>query len=195
MCLVSGYRKYRYFALSYVWGDMVTFQTLKSNLSELEEDGSILRMRNNFPQVINDAISVVSVLQERFLWVDALCIVQDDPVDKQAQIPQMDVIYSQAVATIVSLSGKDASAGLPGAKQRARRSQQHPVTISPWQLLAKLPELSVALRKSKWQTRAWTFQEGILSRRRLFFSDHQVYFQCQPGYYTEDSHGDHSRSD
>ncbi|KAH4613338.1 hypothetical protein HBH82_016160 [Parastagonospora nodorum] len=193
MCLVSGSRKYRYFTLSYVWGNMVTFQTTKSNLSELEEHGSILRLRDKFPQVIKDAISLVSALQERFLWVDALCIVQDDATDKRAQIPRMGMIYSQAAATIVSLSGKDASAGLPGVREESRRVRQCSVTISPWQLSAKLPELSVALQKSKWHTRAWTFQEAILSKRCLYFSDDQVYFQCQSGYYTEDCHGDQTR--
>jgi hypothetical protein len=194
MCLVSGYQKYRYFALSYVWGNNVTFQTLKSNLFELEEDGSILRMRNKFPQVINDAISLVSELQERFLWVDALCIVQDDVRDKQAQIPHMDAIYSQATATIVSLSGKDASSGLPGVREESRRVRQCSATVGRWRLFAKLSELSMALQKSKWQTRAWTFQEGMLSRRCLFFSDDQVYFQCQSSYYSEDSHGDQTRA-
>jgi hypothetical protein len=123
MCLVSGLQKYRYFALSYVWGDMVTFQTLKSNLSELKEGGSIIRMRDKLPRVISDAISVVSVLQERYLWIDALCVVQDDPEDKQALIPHMDVIYRQAVATIVALSGQDASAGLPGVRPNYRNSR------------------------------------------------------------------------
>jgi hypothetical protein len=193
MCLVSGSQKHRYFALSYVWGNMVTFQTIKSNLSELEEQGSILRLRDKFPQVINDAISLVSALEERFLWVDALCIVQDDARDKRAQIPSMGMIYRQAVATIVSLSGEDASAGLPGVREESRRVRQCSVTISPWQLSAKLPELSVALKKSKWHTRAWTFQEGILSKRCVYFSDDQVYFQCQSGYHTEDSHGDQTR--
>ena len=193
MRLVSGCQKYRYFALSYVWGNVATFKTIKSNLSELGEDGSILRMRHKFPQAINDAISLVSELQERFLWVDALCIVQDDPRDKQVHIPHMDVIFSQAVATIVSLSGKDASSGLPGVQEESRRVRQCSVTVGPWQLFAKLPELSVTLENSKWHTRAWTFQEGILSKRCLFFSEDQVYFQCQSGYYTEDSHGDQTR--
>lgn len=94
MCLVSGFQKYRYLALSYVWGNMVTFQTLKTDFCELEEDGSILRVRDRLPQVINDAITLISALEDRFLWVDALCIVQDDERDKQARIPHMGMIYS-----------------------------------------------------------------------------------------------------
>ena len=105
----------------------------------------------------------------------------------------MDVIYNQAVATIVSLSGKDASAGLPGVPEESRRVRQCSVTVDRWRLVPKLSELSVALQNSKWQTRAWTYQEGILSKRCIVFSDYQVYFQCQSSYYTEDSHGDQTR--
>ncbi|KAF2667721.1 HET-domain-containing protein [Microthyrium microscopicum] len=193
MCLVSGSQRCRYFALSYVWGSTATFETLKSNLSELGEDRSILQVRERLPRSINDAISLVSALQERFLWVDALCIVQDDAEDKQTQISHMDIIYRQAVATIVSLSGQDANAGLPGVQEGSRQVQQRSIVVNSWRLFAKLPELSAVLQKSKWQTRAWTFQEGILSRRCLFFSNDQVYFQCQSGYFTEDTHGDQTR--
>jgi hypothetical protein len=105
MRLVSVCQKTRYFALSYVWGNIPTFRTLKSNLSALEEDGSILPIRNQLTQAVNDTISLVSALQERFLWVDALCIAQDDANDKHAQIPRTNVIYSQAAVTVISLSG------------------------------------------------------------------------------------------
>lgn len=195
MRLVSGDQKYRYFALSYVWGNTATFRTLKSNISELEENSSILRIRDQLPRAINDAISLVSALQERYLWVDTLCIVQDDADDKRTHIPHMDVIYSQAAATIVALCGKDASVGLPGVRRDSRPVRQFSVTVSPWQLFAKLPELSFVLQKSRWATRAWTFQEGILSKRCLFFSEHQVFFQCRSSYCTEDSHGDQTRHD
>jgi hypothetical protein len=69
------------------------------------------------------------------------------------------------------------------------------VTVSPWRLFAKLPELSVVLQNSKWHTRAWTFQEGILTKKCLFFSEHHVYFQCRSSYFIEDSHGDQTRRD
>jgi hypothetical protein len=107
----------------------------------LEEDGSILRVKDKLPQVINDAIILVSELQERFLWVNALCIMQYDERDKKSQIPHIGMIYSQAAATIVSLSGNDASRGLPGVREESRRVRQCSVTTSPWQLCAKLPEL------------------------------------------------------
>src|SRR5262249_19086739 len=49
-----------------------------------------------------------------------------------------------------------------------------------------LPTISHALGSSTWNTRAWTFQEYQLSRRRLVFTDKQVYFQCRRDVMAED---------
>jgi hypothetical protein len=50
---------------------------------------------------------------EKYLWVDSICIVQDDPVVANAQINQMDLIYAQAVLTIVAATGQNANVDLP----------------------------------------------------------------------------------
>jgi hypothetical protein len=47
---------------------------------------------------------------EKYLWVDSICIIQDDPVVVNAQINQMDLIYTQAVFTIVAATGQNADA-------------------------------------------------------------------------------------
>ena len=123
MRLVDADSSCRYLALSYLWGKAKTFETTKSNLHDLKQDSSLIRFKNQIPRVINDAILLTSKLEERFLWVDALCIVQDDVDVKQTQISQMDMIYDQAVLTIVALSGKDANASLPGIAEGSRQCQ------------------------------------------------------------------------
>jgi hypothetical protein len=70
----------RYLALSYVWGDVKIFQTLKSNFGSLQQPGALLQPHAMLPQVFRDAIQLTKMLGERFLWVDALCIIQDDPM-------------------------------------------------------------------------------------------------------------------
>jgi len=66
----------RYVALSYVWGNVKTLKTSKLNFRELQEPGS-LSLRSDVPRVIKDAMKFTRLLGETYLWVDALCIIQD----------------------------------------------------------------------------------------------------------------------
>ena len=115
-CLVSADIETRYVALSYVWGDFESVQTVKSNLMHLRKPGSIdinvsgLKIANT----IKDAMRLVSLLGERYLWVDRLCIVQDDLYTKQAYLNSMGSIYSNVYFTIVAADGQNADHGLRG---------------------------------------------------------------------------------
>jgi len=81
------------------------------------------RLPPGLPQTIEDAIILTGKMQETFLWVDALCIVQDDTDAKHSSIQSMDKIYSKALVTIVCLHGTDADAGLPGVRPASRKPQ------------------------------------------------------------------------
>jgi hypothetical protein len=71
------------------------------------------------PPTIEDALQLVKDLGEKYLWVDSLCIIKDDP-DMSIQINQMDRIYGTAVATIVAAAGRDVGAGLRGIRPTSR---------------------------------------------------------------------------
>ena len=64
------------------------------------------------PRTVKDAVDLVSEMGEKYLWVDSICHIQDDPVVVNVQIDQMDLIYTQAVFTIVAATGQNADAGL-----------------------------------------------------------------------------------
>ena len=179
-CLVKCERDYRYLALSYVWGNVRLLRTLKSNLTQLQEDGALENFGDQIPNAIKDAMEVVRGLDEDYLWVDALCIVQDDEVSLE-QISRMDIIYRQAILTIFATAGNDSNAGLPGIRPNSRSLRQACQNVQGMTLAIKLADLSPILQNSRWASRAWTFQEEILSRRRLYFTEHQVYFQCRSG--------------
>jgi hypothetical protein len=66
------------------------------------------------PRTIEDAIAAVGLLEERYLWVDALCVVQDDDRARQAEINTMASIFSEATISIVAKQGDDANYGLRG---------------------------------------------------------------------------------
>jgi hypothetical protein len=170
-----------YVCLSYVWGQIPNFfKTLKSNLFELETKGGLSRHLNLLPKSIRDAISLASTIGERYLWFDSLCIVQDDDVDKLDQIAQMDMIYSRAILTVVAAGGQDADAGLPGLSPSSRVLNQITFQYSPELTFMKVqPDYNDAIYESTWNERGWTYQERVVSKRCLFFTNHTVYYQCQ----------------
>ncbi|OBT51669.1 hypothetical protein VE04_07840, partial [Pseudogymnoascus sp. 24MN13] len=192
-CLVQSEANDRYMALSYVWGKVEMLQTMTTNLARLQQKGALVELSDQIPAVIKNAMQVVSGFGEKYLWVDALCIVQDGE-DKQTQISQMDKIYGCATLTIVALAGDNANTGLPGIGTTLRTVVQYSETIHGLNLVAKSPELSGLLDASFWESRAWTFQERILSRRLLYFTEAQIHFQCRSCICCEDIYGEYSRS-
>ncbi|KAF2728280.1 hypothetical protein EJ04DRAFT_395284, partial [Polyplosphaeria fusca] len=112
-------------------------------------------------------------LSIRYLWVDALCIIQDSGEDKDVQIASMGFIYGGAHLTIVAAFGDSANAGLPGISI-PRRDQHTPITINGVSMNAAVN----CLLDSQWYTRGWTFQELVLSKRILAFTQEQMLFFC-----------------
>jgi hypothetical protein len=58
-------------------------------------------------------MAFVRLLGHRYLWVDALYIIQDDLADKAKQLPMMGMIYGSSTFTIMAAAGDSAEAGLP----------------------------------------------------------------------------------
>ena len=155
-CLVEKYERCRYIALSYIWGRCNTFQTLKDNVACLEERESLLAFTDRIPLTIRDAILLTRQLGERYLWVDALCIVQDDERNKMEAITNMDSVYHHALLTVIAAGGSDANAGLPGVRPRTRMFAQAVVQVQRDLRFTTFGKGVELLEKSVYSTRAWT---------------------------------------
>lgn len=166
-----------YLALSYVWGKEQKPPQMSNPLNGQHTEPSSL-LSGSLPRVIEDAISLTLSLGYRYLWVDRYCIPDGDAAEKHSQISKMDMIYAHATATIVAAAGEGADYGLPGVGQTPRKRQPQ-ARMKEGVLVSTLPSARGALKSSKWMTRAWTYQEAILSRRLLIFTDHQLYFECR----------------
>lgn len=156
--------KAQYVALSYVWGQSTT--------ASKDMDRGILK--SNLPRTIEDAMSVTRSLGQQYLWIDRYCIPSDD---REQQISRMHDIYEGAHFTIIAAVGEDPHYGLPGVSSRGR-VRPAPLRIGPYLFGATFPSPKLVTEASKWHTRGWTYQEGLLSRRMLVFTDHQVFLQC-----------------
>src|SRR2546421_8706447 len=105
-CVVKAPRACRYLALSYVWGNAKQLVLEQKTYARLMSDGGLADSCQDIPQTIKDAMLLCEMLQEPYLWVDAMCIKQDDDVDMSRQIANMDAVYGSATLTIVAAAGK-----------------------------------------------------------------------------------------
>ncbi|KAF4544572.1 Heterokaryon incompatibility protein [Lasiodiplodia theobromae] len=165
MCLVQrNSATCGYFTLSYVWGGVEQHCLSKSNLDFLRQEGSFNAIMQNIPQVARDAIQLVRGLKGYYLWIDSLCIVQDDAEQKHHQIAHMAQIYSRSFLTIVAAEALNANSGLPCAHYTdLTLSETYPGMEAP----VDDNDLEQVLRSSKFGSRAWTYQEILLSRTKV----------------------------
>jgi hypothetical protein len=187
-CLLRTTSDVRYIALSYVWGGMTMLASTKKNFTDLHRPGC-LNLRSDIPQVVKDAMYLVTILGERYLWVDRLSIVQDSP-GKHDHISRMDIIYTHALFTIAAVDGVHAGAHLPGILPRSRLPVLHEEMLNGVQYKSEPASLDRVLDASIYERRGWTFQERMLSRRVLYISHQQVYFQCNVSIRSESHPGE-----
>jgi len=189
MKVVKPTKAMRFVALSYMWqqgGDEGHVQLESRNIKELELPGGMAKI--SLPSTISDAISLCKDLGETYLWVDRFCIIQDDAESKHDQIHGMDKIYRSATFTIVVALNKRDRQGVPGFSGRPRISS---VWRPPYDCEIEgrgiRPNCTTTIvDPSMWNKRGWTFQERVLSTRRLFITEFQVTFACGKGEATEE---------
>jgi hypothetical protein len=188
MNIVGAPPECRYFALSYVWGrPSKPWLTLtRENSDSLRAPGSLIGA--NLPSTILDAIQTCKELGERYLWVDSLCIVQDDAAYQKRQIDIMDTIYASATCTLVAAAGSNANTGFPGVSTWTRATPQQTSTIQDMEVSNTLPQLKHMIEVSAWNTRGWTYQERIFSHKSLVFAESETYYACSQGVWYENPH-------
>ncbi|KZL73751.1 hypothetical protein CT0861_04948 [Colletotrichum tofieldiae] len=184
MSIVEPDKTVSFVALSYMWAgggpESKDVQLEMSNKDALEITGSLAGVP--LPQIILDTISLCRDLGEPYVWVDRLCIIQDDKITKPAQIAAMDKIYRSATFTIVAALNNRLGIGIPGYGSQPRMSMssalrppRHPEVEGRGIKPSGVADL---VNSSLWNKRGWTFQERVLSKRRLFITEHQVIFEC-----------------
>jgi hypothetical protein len=186
MCIVDSPEGSSYTALSYCWGKAATLKHTTHNSQHLRKHGALLDP--SIPATIKDAMSLVKGIGERYLWVDALCIVQDDSSSQAVQLAQMGLVYSLASFVIIAAAGDDANAGLPGIRFGTRRAEQDMISIGGKTLVTVVDGLYYGgVGTSHWATRAWTMQEKVLAKRTLIFTEEQIYWRCVSATWLEET--------
>ncbi|KAL2678454.1 hypothetical protein Neosp_009200 [[Neocosmospora] mangrovei] len=182
-CIVDGPEDCQYAALSYVWGSAAhnRLTNTRSTVQWLRNPGCLL-VHDVVPKTIFDAIRVARSIGFKYLWIDSLCIIQDDDDDKRRQLSYMDCVYANAYCTIAAVNALHADMGITGVRDSLmRHPQQAMVPVSSSLHLIRTTHLytGTAYEKSSWKRRAWTMQESLLSRRLIMFTDDEVFWRCQ----------------
>jgi len=164
-----------YATLSYCWGGDQLFKTTAENFLLMQESLDY----NSLPKTIQDAILVTRQIGLRYLWIDALCIIQDSQTDIAYWINRMDSVYSDCTICIGAAVAKVVSEGF------LRPPRQHPRAV-------KLPfDFNKGGKGHVWATRdrssvdpeplfqrAWAFQERYLSPRLLMYTQNGLMWEC-----------------
>jgi hypothetical protein len=176
-----------YLTLSYCWGRAGNFTTSKANYCNLLKELPMTRLA----QTLVDAIAVTKALGQRYLWIDAICIIQDSAEDVVQEIAVMDQIYQNSTLTIAAANGDSAQAGL-----FAHRDLRNwwPVRMSEsfkQGLRSNSDFIFRTVKRSRsgfghLETRGWVMQESVLSRRVLIFGPQRLDWYCLADWASEE---------
>lgn len=192
-----------YFALSHCWGPPEKRPTIttKANLAQRMDRIPFSKL----PKTFQDAVEITRKLGCRYLWIDSLCIIQDDEQDWAQEAALMAKVYSHASCTLSALSSKDSSEGLrlePLDEDRSFTEITFPSSAYQdgygregkdsdpfrfrlfyslgdyWDLIYRGDSSVGPSDNSPLRSRAWTLQERELSRRIIHFAKTQVLWEC-----------------
>ncbi|PVH98971.1 HET-domain-containing protein [Periconia macrospinosa] len=181
----------RYVSLSYCWGHSQEFTTTRATMEARKAGITVADM----PETYQDIIKITRELGLRYLWVDSLCICQDDRADWEKESTKMLSIYSNAYVTVSAIRAKDSSQGFLGPRSDrkfieldyTREGLQQNVLVFNLPMKEEfLTRSYINLRDEPLSQRAWSLQERALSHRVLIYGSDQMYFECNQGFKSED---------
>lgn len=198
--LVSGSASCEYTTLSYCWGACAVprWRTTTSNLDSRYAGFSTTTL----PQTLKDAINLTRTLGYGYLWVDALCILQDCPRDWEEQSSQMGLIYNRSSVTIAASASVDVGGGIFNSESVNQAQDILSVIEIPTRMLdgqestlyifgpsspsTQDEESPRELREDALSPRGWVYQERLFSPRTLHYTSKQLFWECREHYLAED---------
>ncbi|KAF2972794.1 hypothetical protein GQX73_g804 [Xylaria multiplex] len=175
--------KEKYIALSHCWGKIdqnLKFVTEKGNIDQLLCEICF----NRLPRVFQDTVRTTRALGIRYLWIDSLCIIQDDENDWLIEATKMEDVYSCAYVTIAASSTTSPFDGF--LLERPKRAYATVMTPNgPLYLAEAIDDFAGDVEGGILNTRGWVLQERALSRRIIHFTSTQIYWECGNGVHCE----------
>ncbi|KAF1919017.1 heterokaryon incompatibility protein-domain-containing protein [Ampelomyces quisqualis] len=161
-----------YACLSHCWGTTGPKLKLTSTTYDRLTEGVPI---SDLPATFRDAVSVCQSLRISFLWLDALCIKQDDIDDWMQTAAQMASIYENAYVTLGATYALDSNGGLFARDQDLtpkRLACNSKIYVKEQKETYQLPltyrqfstgKHSRSIKECSLLLRAWVYQERRLS--------------------------------
>ncbi|KAF8846445.1 HET-domain-containing protein, partial [Acephala macrosclerotiorum] len=178
----TGFVQGHYMTLSHCWG-MANFLTLTKQTSGMLFNGIEITM---LPQVFQDAIQTAAKLGINYLWIDSLCIFQDDLQDWHRESSLMGSVYQNGYCNIAATKSSNAHESFLAEKSPRTKSMVPPcyiqstwndATNSCWHLHEWSNQDQVYL-SGPLLSRGWVVQERVMSPRVLHFGSNQISWEC-----------------
>lgn len=169
----SNDKTYAYATLSHCWGKE-PFTTLTT--------GNKTQFLQNIPvssltQTFSDTVMFCKWAHIKYLWIDSLCIVQDDPLDCSKEIRIMGEVYANSFLNIAASAAHN---GMEGLFRPCKPTASALCRIKRHAYLQRLFDYYV-LRDGALASRGWVLQEAILSVRTIHFTSYGAFWQCRRG--------------
>lgn len=184
--VVSGGRKAKYVAVSHCWGGQSPVRTTNSTLKGHLKHISLPALS----KTIQDAVYVSHSLGIRYLWVDYLCIIQEDDEDFDRESRAMASVYERASCTIAATAARD---GTEGCFRRTASQKLVEARCDPDDPTAGVMYFGLKYRSVEENVfggplnqRGWVLQEHLFSRRTIHFAGDQMYWECNKVFVGED---------
>jgi hypothetical protein len=182
--LLSSTSPVRYAALSYCWGTIKQLSTTKATVDMRYDDLQCQQL----PQTIQDAIAMTRMLDLRYLWIDSICIIQDDREEWAQQAADMADIYSSAYVVLAATGVSNATDGFLHQRSQPLRitslanGSEHPITISARVVNNHdIFQRAENLDNQPLSKRGWALQERSLAIRTVHFLPDEIMFECRSG--------------
>jgi len=175
----------KYIALSHCWGGRACTMTTTASLDSHRQGIGI----DILSKTHKEAIVATRELGLRYIWIDSLCIVQDDPEDWFREAHLMGSVFENAFCTIAATGAKDGSIGLfidNGRKRIRLLCEPGRPELGHMYFGRRSPNSAESVDSAPLQRRGWVLQERILSRRLIHFAEDQVYWECDEAFRYED---------
>ncbi|KAK3360571.1 heterokaryon incompatibility protein-domain-containing protein [Lasiosphaeria hispida] len=175
---------YEYVALSHCWG-----APSEDEWEAVCTHGGNFEMRchkivfADLPRTFQDAVIATRKLGKRYLWIDSLCIIQRDEEDWEKESALMESVFSSAYCTISATSARTFNDGFLLARpdQDCIPVPNAPQAAGPLWLSETVDNFHADVEEGPVNRRGWVLQERVLSRRTIYFTKNQIYFECGGG--------------